>query len=285
MRRRQFLATGTALLGVAVAGCAHPDVVLDFEAAGDDEVASEVSVAPEPDSEEHSVVTAAIEDGSTTRTGRGELFDDTSTVRIDDRFYEVTETRVSTGETTVYAVRIDFDPQDTTADLGAIDYTDLPATDRERLERVVADEDPPTGEGYDLGVSYGTTEEVGNDSVFVPDPQYDILVYEGDRYRVDVESRVTEEAEYRYEATRVADTVAAFADQVRDRYRFTLSGLSDAEREVVREAIDGAYFEDTDAFRSVVDRLQQHEGIEASEFYGTWLLLYDGSEYLAYAEW
>lgn len=285
MRRRQFLATGTALLGVAVAGCAHPDVVLDFEAASDEDVADEVSVAPEPASEEHAVVTSAIENGSTTRTGRRELFDDTSTVRIEDRYYEVEETRLSTDETTVYAVRIDFDPPDTTPELGAIDYVDLPATDRDRLESLVTDEDPPTGEGYDLGASYGTADEVGEDSVFVPDQQYDIIVHEGDRYRIDVESRVTEEAKYRYEASEAADGVSAFADQVRERYLFTLSSLSDAEREVVQEAIDDGYFEDTDAFRSVVDRLQQHEGIEVAEFYGTWLLAYQGGEYLAYAEW
>ncbi len=285
MRRRRFLASGTAILGVALAGCAHPDVVLDFEAASAEDVADEVSVAPEPGSEEHDVVTAAIENGSTTRTGRRELFDRTSAVRIDDSFYEVSETRIATGEATVYEILIDFDPADATASLGEIDYADLPAIDRERLDTPVTDEDPPSGEGFDVGVSYGTAEEVGSDSVFVPDQQYDVLVYEGDRYRVEVESRTTEEAEYRYEATEVADSVEGYADQVRDRYLFTLSGLSEAEREVVREAIDGAYFEDTDAFQSVVERLREHDGIDVQEFYGTWLLAYEGAEYLAYAEW
>lgn len=285
MRRREFLTGGAGLLAVAIAGCAHPDVVLDFEAASAEDVADEVSVAPEPGSEEHDVVTAAIENGSTTRTGRRELFDRTSAVRIDDSFYEVSETRIATGEATVYEVMIDFDPADATPELGEIDYADLPATDRERLDTPVADEDPPSSEGFDVGVSYGTAEEVGDDSVFVPDQQYDVLVYEGDRYRVEVESRTTEEAEYRYETTEVADSVEGYADRVRDRYLFTLSGLSEAEREVVREAIDGAYFEDTDAFRSVVERLREHDGIDVQEFYGTWLLAYGGAEYLAYAEW
>jgi hypothetical protein len=284
MRRRQFLASGTALLAGAVAGCAHPDVVLDLEAADASDVASEVSIAPDPESEEYRVVASAVENGSATRSGRGELFDDGETVRVGDAFYEVSETRTEQNEVTVYAVRIDFDPADTTADLGEIAFEDLPEADRERLGRLVSEEDPPDGEGYDVGVGYGTAEEAG-DSVFVPEQQYDILVYEGNRYRVGVESRPAESGEYRYEVTERAGSVEAFADQVRDRYLFTLSGLSEAEREVVEASIDGAHFEDTDAFRSVVDRLRDHEGIDVQDFYGTWLLEYESDEYIAYAEW
>jgi len=93
------------------------------------------------------------------------------------------------------------------------------------------------------------------------------------------------EAEYRYEATEVAPDVETFADHVRERYLFVLAGLSDAEREVVEESIDGAYFEDDDAFRSVIDRIRAHDGIRVDDFYGTWLLEYEGAEYLAYVEW
>jgi ferritin-like protein len=83
----------------------------------------------------------------------------------------------------------------------------------------------------------------------------------------------------------VAPDTETFADRVRDRYLFVLSGLSDAEREVVEESIDGAYFEDDEAFRSVVDRIREHDGISEDDFYGTWLLEYEGTEYLAYVEW
>jgi hypothetical protein len=78
--------------------------------------------------------------------------------------------------------------------------------------------------------------------------------------------------------------VESFADRVRDRYLFTLSGLSDAERAVVEETIEGAYFSDDEAFRSVVDRLRSHEGIDVDDSYGTWLCAYEGVEYRAYAE-
>ena len=85
--------------------------------------------------------------------------------------------------------------------------------------------------------------------------------------------------------TEIAPDVESFADQVREEYLFALTGLSAAEREVVEEAIDGAYYEDDDAFRSVVDRVRDHEGLNVDDLYGTWLLSYEDSEYVTYVEW
>jgi hypothetical protein len=285
MRRRQFLASGAALLSVALAGCAHPDVVLDLNEATATDVADEVSVAADPGSDEYAVVSSAVENDSATRRGRYDLFDSSDTVQFEGAFYDVSETRLESSEVTVYEVMLDFDPEDTTGDIGEIEYDDLPAADRERLAKIISKDPPSSNDGYDVGVSYGSAEEVGNSSVFVPERQYDVVVHDGDRIRVAVNSRSASEASYRYEATRVAPDVDAFADQVRDRYLFVLSGLSDAERAVVEEAIDGAYFEDDDAFRSVTNRIKEHEGITEEDFYGTWLLEYEGTEYLTHVEW
>lgn len=285
MRRRQFLASGTALLSVAVAGCGHPSVVLDMEAATADDIADEVSTSVDPGSEEHTVVSAAVENGSATRTGRYELFDRTDAVRFEGAFYEVSETRLESSEVTVYEVLLDFDPDETTAELGAVEYDDLPEADRQRLDPILSEEPPQNQDGYDVGVDYGSAEDVGDGSVFVPERQYDVLVYEGERYRVAVNSRTAPEAEYRYEVTEVAAGVEAFADRVRAAYLFALEGLSENERAVVEEAIDGGYFDDDEAFRSVVDRIRDHEGLRVDDFYGTWLLAYEGAEYITYAEW
>ena len=285
MRRRQVLASGAALLSVPLAGCGHPPVVLDMEDATAERIADEVSMTVDAESDAYPVVASALENGSTTRTGRYELFDRVDTVRFNGSVYEVSETRLESSEVTVYEVLLDVNPDDTTPELGAIDYDDLPEADRQRLDAVVSGDTPPEAEGYDIGVSYGSAEEVGDGSVFVPVRQYDILVHDGSRYRVAVDSRTAPEATYRYELTAVATSVEAFADQVRAEYLFTLSGLSDAERAVVEEAIDGGYFEDDDAFRSVVDRIRKHEGLDVDDFYGTWLLEYEASEYITYVEW
>lgn len=285
MRRRQFLASGTALFSFGIAGCGHPPVVLDMDDATADDIADEVSMTAEPGSEEHSLVASARANGSATRSGRYELFDRTSTVRVDDTFYEVSERSLGSSEVTVYEVLVDFEPDDPTPELGEIDFEDLPAVDRHRLDRIVTDENPPGQDGYDVGVGYGTAEEVGDESVFVPDRQYDIIVHGEDRYRVAVNFRTASETEYRYEVSEVAPDVDTFAEQIRERYLFELTGLSDAERAVVQEAIDGGYFEDDDAFQSVVDRIRGHEGLAVDDFYGTWLLEYERVEYITYAEW
>ncbi len=185
---------------------------------------------------------------------------------------------------TVYEIQIDFDPEDTTPDRGAIAFEDLPEVDRQRLARIL-EENPPDNAGYDVGVDYGTAEEVGTALVFVPEQRYDVLVYEGERYRVAVESETVEQGRYRYEVTELAASTDAFADQVRDRYLFVLEGLSENERAVVEEAIDDAYLEEDDAFRSVVEKIRDHDAIELDDFYGTWLVAYDGTEYITYAEW
>jgi|AntDeeMetagen681_2_1112603.scaffolds.fasta_scaffold12315_2 hypothetical protein len=285
MQRRQFLASGTALLSVALAGCAHPSVVLDMDEATADDITAEVSMKPQPDSEEYTVVSSALENGSATRSGRRELFDREDTVRYEDTFYEVSETPIDSAEVTVYEVRIDFDPADSTPERGEIEFGDLPEADRQRLDRIVSRETPPETDGYDLGVGYGTAEDIEGESVFVPEQQYDILVYEDDRYRVAVDSRTATEDEYRYEVTEIAPGVEPFADRVREQYLFTLSGLSEEERAVVEEAIEDAYFEDDEEFQSVSDRIREHEGIREDGFYGTWLLEYESSEYLTYVEW
>lgn len=285
MRRRQFLASSGALLSVAVAGCGHPLVVLDMDDATDDRIASEVSTTAEPGSEEHSLVTAALDNGSATRTGRHELFDRTDVVEVDDTFYEVSETRLRSSEQTVYEVLVHFDTDDPTPELGAIEYDDLPDVDRRRLEPVFSEGTPSDRDEYVAAVEYGPIGEVGNSSLFVPERQYDAVVHGGNRYRVTVNSRDAPEAEYRYEVTEVATDVGAFADRMRDRYLFALAGLSDAERAVVEQAVDGGHFDDNDAFRSVVDRIRDHEGLNVADSYGTWLVAYEDGEYLAYAEW
>jgi hypothetical protein len=284
MRRRRVLAGGAAAVSTVLAGCAHPAVVLDMDDASSSDIADEVSATVDAGSVEARVLADAIANGSATRRGRTDLFYGDDPVRFDGAFYDVTVTELDTETVTVYEVRLDFDPADATPDRGEIAYRDLPAVDRERLAPLVS-RDHPTSDGYDVGFEYGTASDHPNESVLVPDQQYDIVVHDGDPIRVAVETDTGTESEYRYEATEVAASVDTYADRIQDRYLFTLAGLSESEREVVQNAIDGGHFTDNDAFQSVVDRIRHHDGITVDDFYGTWLLEYDGVDYLAYAEW
>nr|WP_254528455.1 hypothetical protein [Natrinema gelatinilyticum] len=59
---------------------------------------------------------------------------------------------------------------------------------------------------------------------------------------------------------------------------------SDAEQAVIEETIEGAYFENDDAFRSVVDRIREHEWESVADSYVTWLLEYADVEYFTDAQ-
>ncbi|WP_207591685.1 hypothetical protein [Halomontanus rarus] len=285
MRRRQVLASGAALLSASIAGCGHPSVALEMDEATAEDIAAEVSATADPDSEEYTVVSSARENGSATRRGRYELFSRTDTVRVEDSFYDVTETELGSTEVTVYDLLVEYLPVDSTSELDEIEYGDLPETDRRRLDPIASADDPSDGDGFEIVIEYGTAEEVGDGSVFVPEHQYDIVVHEGDRYWVTVHSQTVSETEYRYEVTEVASTGESFADRIREQYLFGLTARSDAERSVVEEAIADGYFQDDDSFRSVVDRIRERDGLSVANSYGTWLLEYEGVEYLAYVEW
>jgi len=60
------------------------------EATADD-IADEVSIRADPESEEYTVVISALENGTATRRGSYDLFDSTDTVRINDSFYDVSD--------------------------------------------------------------------------------------------------------------------------------------------------------------------------------------------------
>lgn len=285
MRRRQVLVSGTTLLAATLAGCAHPSVVLNMDTASAADIAQKVAIDPEAGSDEHAAIEAAIENESATRTGEYDLFDQPTIVRYDGSFYEISETSRERSEVTVYEVRLDLVPSNTTVELGEITYADLPEVDRRKLEGVFLDRSTSTEDRADVRVKYGTAEDVGNESVFVPEPEYDVVVHNGTRYEVGVDYQTRSETLYRYDATEVADSADAFGTRIREQYLFTLTGLAEAERTVVEKAINSGYYDDTDAFRSVVDRIHQHEAIEEDGFYGTWLVGYDGEEYLTYIEW
>lgn len=285
MRRRQFLATGTALLSVSFAGCAHPAVVLDMDAASADDIARERATPVDSGSEAYTVVAEARTNGSATRSGLRGLFDDDETVRVDGQFYDVTETPVGSSEVTVYDVLVDFNPENSTAETGEVRYEDLPRVDRDHLESVFAHDTHQEGDGFDVGVGYGPADDLKGESVFVPTQRYDILIRDGNRYRVKVESETASKTTYEYEVTEVASSVEAYAKQLRERYLFELTELTAEERSVVEEAIDGGYFDDSDAFRSVVETIRSHDGLDVNESYGTWLVAYENTDYVTYTEW
>lgn len=288
MRRRRFLLVGSALFAGTVAGCVHPENVLTMDAVSDSELADRTAQRVPNDDEQRAAIHEAATNGSATFWSSAPRLDEETPVAVDGTYYRVSHTEVESRERTAYDVKLQYDPVDWTPERGAIAYEDLPAIDREAFGDLVrsADEYDGDTDGFDVGVGDAYADLNVSDSVFVPEQQYDAVTYEGATVRVAVESSVRSVERWRLELSPVADSAAAYAQQVRDEYLFELTGLSAAERDIVEQAIDEGYYESrTDAFESVVDRLESHRAFTADDFWGEWVVRYDGTVYWTYAEY
>lgn len=281
MRRRYYLASTAALLAGPLAGCAHSNTVLQMDETSDAEIAHDASRNLDGHPGAGSIVAEAVESGSTNAIGRSKPFDTDEPIEHRGRYYEFTVTETGQRETTVYSISIDYDPGTETRGGTTIDHDDLPDVDRETIGALLPPvEGSPGDDGF--GVSREFSEAELEQSVLVPDQEYDAVVHDGERYPIDVgDGRTVTVSDYHYEAEEIATDAAEFGASVRETYAFTLSGLSAAEREIVEEAIDGGYYEGSpdDAFESLARRFREHEGIRTDEWGGEWLARYGGTVY------
>lgn len=284
MRRRRYLATTAALLAGPLAGCAHPNVVMTMTAVDDADVARRASRSVDANPEARAVVAEAVENGSATASGSQRPFDTEQPIAYGGRYYEFSATETGERETTEYSVRIDYEPE-TPADGNAVAYEDLPDVDRSTVDNLLPPpEDRSPDEGPDFGVARAFSDEELAASVLAPDQEYEAVIFEGTTYPIDVgDGRTVTVFDYRYEAAEIAADAAGFADAIRDQYLFALSGLPDAEREIVAEAVDDGYFEGdvTDAYASLASNFHEHEAFESGEWGGEWLVRWEGTEYWA----
>jgi len=283
MRRRTFLATAATALPIALAGCAHPtDGSLSMREMGDDAALAE-QYAGETEGlppERKALLDAAIAGESPTREGVYPPYERDRPVEYEGSYYAIGYEIADTHTETLYDVEIDYDPAESPSSV--IEYRDLPEADRNALgELIPPDEDVPDNEGVDIGRTYRYPEDA--ESVLL-DGQYGGVRHEGQTYRVTVEAnREVTVNTYEYSAEKVADSTSALGQQLRERYLFTLSDLSEGERDIVAEAVDGTYFPEgeLETFRTLADRFRAHDAVDGDEYGGDWLVRYDGTVYWA----
>lgn len=287
MRRRTVLALALVALLAGLGGCSAEGSLSmqPVDDAGLAEAASEPLPSDGPPGADRDVARRAVENGTATAVGDRPPVDVTLPYRHDGRFYALDYGENGTEPGYDVGIRIDYNAS--SVDGTVVDYRDLPAVDREVLSFLVSRDRP--GEerlepGYDVGVGATYTEADAESSVLVPTQAYDAVRYEGEVYPIGVESERETLTVYRYEATVVAESAAAYAAQLRDRYAFELSGLSDAERDIVEGALNDTYYiEDSDdeAFASLVDRFRSHEPVAEDDIYGRYVVRYEGQLYWA----
>ena len=282
MRRRHYLASVAALLAGPLAGCAHPNAVLLMDEATDEEIAERASTDVDRDDEARRILSEILENGSATATEASPPVPTDRPAEYEGRYYALTVDETNRGERTRYGLVVELSPETPTPGGNAVEYETLPVVDREYLDAVVPPESGEDG-GRDEHVVQWYSEAEIERSALLPDPEPDAVVYDGERYAIGVDEQTRTVSEYRYEAERVAGNASAYAASVRAEYAFTLSGLSDAEREIVAEAVDEGYYDGSadDAFSSLARRFREHEGLDTDEWGGYFLVRYEGTLYLA----
>ena len=283
MRRRHYLASTAALLAGPLAGCAHPNAVLVMDEVSAAEIAERASRSVDRSRDDGRIVAAAVENGSANATGDSPPLDTDQTVEFDGRYYQLSVEETESRARTQYGLDVDLSAGSGAPDGETVDYDDLPEVDRDVLyDLVPTDSETPDGRGDRRAVRWYSTAMV-EDSALLPDSEYDAVRYEGERYPIDVAERTRTESDYRYEAEEIAADAAEYAAIAREEYAFTLSGLSDAERDVVEEAIGEGYYEGSadDAFSSVASRFREHPGFDTDEWGGEWLVRYEDTDYWA----
>ena len=274
--RRGLLRCAAGASVVGLAGCADPRAVLELEEVTDAELAERVALDTDDE-----VVRRTVENGTYTTEG------DLSGLEapIEDRpivhngtYYSLSVESEVVSEDRLYALRVE-NVGDTSVD-GEVPYDELPDGDREALSRVFEEEgsDEP---GFEGGAEYPYPEDRYNESVLVDGAT---VVYNRSRYEVEGEElEVIERKEYTYTAEKVADNADAFADWARDEYGFVLDDLSEEERTVVEDALDGGYYEGSagEGFESLVRRFRDRKAVTSDEWSGEWVLEYEGTTYYA----
>ncbi|MCU4802322.1 hypothetical protein OB920_18250 [Halobacteria archaeon HArc-gm2] len=296
MRRRKFLATTAALLAVPFSGCSDPSGRLSLENVDDDETLARryAQTDDQLDDDEQRILDDAVAGDEPELNGTSPHFEEGSydqraPVAHDGSYYNVSHEVVETYQYARHGIGLDLNPpEDFSPSEGAIAVEDLPPVDRDVVaEFFPVSEDHRETDGADvfhMG-TYSPAEEA--ESVLVPDPEYDAVTRDGTTYPVEIDDGgPVEITRYRYETTQVAASHAEMAARVRDRYLFTLEGLPEDEREIMREAAkNGRYVtEETpgQAFVDLLDRFRPHRPLEGDgEDYGTWLVAFDGTVYLA----
>lgn len=239
MKRREYLATGATLAIAAAGGCTGcaqaPTARLEMTETDDLAIAREVTYPlDEGSSERTGLVVTSVRNGSASVDATEPPFPEDRPFVHDGSIYRMSHATTDTRPARVFRFTLDIVDGEV-AESERVRFDDLPAVDRGKFASRGWDEDPFIGFGSSL--TYFEPEIA--ESALVPVPEHTVIEWDsGARGRFSVDgSYDTEVKTYRYTSELVHPSARAFGRSIRERYEFTLSGLSGAERAIVTEAI------------------------------------------------
>lgn len=294
--RGRMLGGATALASAALAGCVaggSGTEALDLQPADPDVLVDRAAVT---DHDREELLAAVSEAGTVAGTESEPPIEDGDVARAPDGSYH--EIAVSSDTTRWIELAFGFETIDGTAggDGGAesgdpespIQTPELPATDL----AVVQDALPASGTtSFDEDTTVSAVgRRVGgqeNDASMLADADGRIIAHEGDQYRLHVRRATVGTKRTEYESTESWQDTAAYGEWLAEERAVELADLSDAERDVVEDAIDGQCKRDgtdSEAFDAVVatiraaEPVQQGEGVREDD---QWIVRWREQTYLA----
>jgi hypothetical protein len=302
MRRRALLATAATSLPALTAGCTGsgglggsnaaaeaPTARLELETLADANLPTKVlyTVHPAEGNDETARLFDRILDGGATTKATRPPFPEQQHIAYQDGVYELSYEVIEETPATRYSVKVDI-VTDSVTEAEAIQFADLPEVDQEEFAaHGLADGDP-----VGIGTTFLYTDAEREQSVLVPESEYSYITWDDGaeaEWVVD-DAYDTTLNTYRYTADQVA-TTAEYGQQMRERFTFELTGLPDAQQDIVETAItDGPYVVDpdetpSDALVTLANRFRGHEqahGLDEDgegDLSGTYLVRFQGDVY------
>jgi hypothetical protein len=207
------------------------------------------------------VDTGAAEGEATLTTVYGSPVRDGQLVAAGEAYHRTTVTVTDTATVEAHVLELEYEKGvDAPSDATVVAYEDLPAVDRAAFDEMTrAPETKRFLEAQSVsigGFEYVYPDDGEDESRFVTESPLWVR-YEGEVMEVGVTgTQRTERETFRITLKQVAGTTRAFVEYVRANHVADLSGLNEAEREVVRQATGSEYDECeplSDEFQEVID--------------------------------
>ena len=290
--RRKLLGGCAVGLTAGLAGCSADAAMfvtaVDTPAAIGQQ-ATESPTKDHPDSDTAELVAAAVNNGTNRTDSRDAPYQPDRPIAYNETVYDLEWSEASRDTSrTEYKITMTVYDDDRATDAS---FEELPAVDRERLERYpeliqnyVENSEAEFPRELIYEIYYPPAER--EQSAIVPEPQYNTLSVIDQPVELTVEPITVSLDVYQYTATERAPSVTAFGEELRQKHRFELSGLSEDERKLfdrLREEgsfYKGAFDDVPDgAFTGLADHFVTHPAIFVEGSTGEWLTQYDGTDY------
>lgn len=292
LTRRKLLGGCAVGLAAGIAGCSADAAMFVTPVDTPRAIGQQATEAPatdRPDSDTAELVAAAVTNGTNRTDSSTAPYQPDRPIVYNETVYTLAWSEAARDTSrTEYKITMRTDDDDRATDTN---FEDLPAVDRNRLERYpelihnyVENPESEVPEELTYNIYYPPAER--EQSAIVPDPEYDTLSVAGQPVGLSVEPITVSLDVYQYRATERAPSVSAFGRELRRDHRFDLSGLTDTERKLFeRVRSEGSFykgaFDDVPdgAFKELADHFVSHPAIIVENTTGEWLTQYEGTDY------